>query len=407
MNAKNKTACSTQHRPRLLTILLGVTVALMAFNLRIPMASIGPLLPEAIKSTGLSSEGASFLTALPTICFGLFGPIGPTLARRFGIERVLLAALVVIAAGTVARGSATAEGLFSGQILACLGIAVVNVLLPGLVKRDFPRRVAFITGIYVMALCAGAGAAAAFTVPLYTYFGAHWAKALAAWAVPAVVATLLWFPFAIRSAHNLSLRSLRVRGLWKDALAWQLTLFMGLQSALAYIGFGWLAPMFRDRGLDATTAGWVLSINIFGQAISSLLAPSLATRGRDQRLINFLSASLAVAAFLACFYGSIHWAWMWSGLLGLAQGALFSVGLTMIALRAANVEVAGSLSSMTQTIGYLIASGGPFLAGIFRGLTGSWDGVAALVGIVGLVLAACGVGAGRAILVRVHSGAAA
>jgi CP family cyanate transporter-like MFS transporter len=153
MNAKNKTVCSTQHSSRLLAILLGVAVALMAFNLRIPIASIGPLLPEAIKSTGLSSGGASFLTALPTICFGLFSPVGPTLARRFGIERVLLVALLVIALGTAARGSATAGGLFSGQILACLGIAVVNVLLPGLVKRDFPRRVAFITGIYVMALC--------------------------------------------------------------------------------------------------------------------------------------------------------------------------------------------------------------------------------------------------------------
>lgn len=386
-------------------LLLAISLVLMAFVLRVPVASVGPVLPEAAHAIALSAAASSVLTTLPSLCFGIFSPLAAVLRRRIGIERGILAALLAIAAGTALRGIAEVPFLFGGQILACLGIAIVNVLLPGLVKQDFPGQAALMTGLYVTALCGGAAVAAAFTVPLRLALGGSWAGALAIWAIPAVIAAALWAPnlparFSATRAHRVV-----VRGLWRDALAWQLTLFMGLQSAFAYIGFGWLAPMLRDRGLSARQAGFVLAANVLAQAVSSLVAPTLATRRRDQRAINLVSVVVCTLGFEACIFGPVSLAWLASTAFGLAQGALFAVGLTMIVLRAADAPVAAELSAMAQTIGYSLASLGPLTAGLLRGATGNWNAVGVLGLAMGVALAAAGLGAGRAIQVRAVSAA--
>ena len=386
-------------------LLLAISLVLMAFVLRVPVASVGPVLPEAARAIALSAAASSVLTTLPSLCFGIFSPLAAVLRRRIGIERGILAALLAIAAGTALRGIAEAPFLFGGQILACLGIAIVNVLLPGLVKQDFPGQAALMTGLYVTALCGGAAVAAAFTVPLRLAFGGSWAGALAVWAIPAVIAAALWAPNLPARVSASRAHRIVVRGLWRDALAWQLTLFMGLQSAFAYISFGWLAPMLRDRGLSARQAGFVLAANVLAQAVSSLVAPTLATRRRDQRAINLVAVVVCTLGFEACIFGPLSLAGLASTAFGLAQGALFAVGLTMIVLRAADAPVAAELSAMAQTIGYSVASLGPLAAGLLRGATGNWNAVGALGLAMGVALAAAGLGAGRAIQVRAVSAA--
>lgn len=383
-------------------LLLGAGLLLMATNLRAAVTSLGPVLQEAVAATGLSPAGASLLTTLPTLCFALVAPAAPLFARRLGMERALLAAMLLLAAGAALRGVPDRVALFGGQVLACVAIGLVNVLLPGLVKRDFPGHVARMTGLYTMAFCLGAAGAAGATVPLASALGS-WSLALAVWALPAVLAAAVWAPLLPPAEEGARPARRAARALWTDPLAWQVTLFMGLQSALAYIVFGWLPALLRDRGLTAAAAGLVLSVSVVAQAAGALAAPALAVRGRDQRLANVAAVALTLGGLLGCFYAPLRWAWGCGVVLGLGQGALIALALTIIVLRSPDPWAAASLSGTAQGVGYLLASAGPMLAGLLRA-RGGWDGVALLsVAISGGAMAA-GLGAGRARLLGAERG---
>lgn len=220
-------------RPWLL--LLGLI--LVALNLRPALSSLAPLLADVSQSLGLSAAKAGLLTTLPVLCLGLFAPLAPVLARRFGAERVVLGILLTLAAGIILRSLVGEVGLFAGSLLAGASIGVIGVLLPGIVKRDFPKKAGAMMGVYTMALCLGAALAAGATVPLSKAFGDSWNIGLGFWALPALVAMLFWLP-QVGQKHGAHHVAYRVKGLLRDPLAWQVTLYMGLQSSLSYIVFG-------------------------------------------------------------------------------------------------------------------------------------------------------------------------
>lgn len=367
---------------------------MVAVNLRAAVSSVGPVLADIIREGGLTAGWASLLTSLPTLGFAFASPASPLLARRLGAERAVLVALGGLTAGLLLRGTGGAAGLFIGQALAAVGIGVINVLLPGIVKRDFSTRIALMTGLYSMAFCVGAACAAAATVPLAERLGG-WGAGLAVWAAPAALAALVWW--VCRPAERAAgpSRAYAVRGLWTDRLAWQVTVFMGMQSALAYTVFGWLAPILRDRGLGAVEAGLLLSVSVVAQAAGSLVGPALATRRASQSLANVLAMVAGMVGLLGCLYGPLSAVWLFAVVLGLAQGALIAIGLTIIALRAPDPLLAAHLSSMAQTVGYLLASAGPLVAGLLHGWTGGWGAVAFFSCVLGLVGCLAGLGAGR------------
>jgi CP family cyanate transporter-like MFS transporter len=376
---------------------LGVSLVLIALNLRPVFSSLAALLPEITHSTGVPPGIASLMTTLPVLCLGLFAPFAPGLAQRFGAERTILVLLIVLGLGTALRGLGTVPALLIGAALAGASIAVVNVLLPGLVKRDFPDRLALMTGLFTMALSAGAAAAAGLTVPLEQALGGSWPLALAAWAVPVGLVFLLWAPQALSVKPARRQAITRRPALWRSTLAWQVTLFMGLQSALAYCVFGYLAPILRERGLDGTTAGLVVSVSVISQCVACLLAPAIAVRQADQRLVNVACFALALVGLLACMFAPLSTIWPWATLLGLGQGSLIALAMTAIVLRSPDARVAAQLSSMAQSVGYMLASAGPLLVGVLRGATGSYNSAAPLFVTLALLGAWSSFGAGRAI----------
>ncbi|AHL35781.1 MFS transporter [Pseudomonas brassicacearum] len=393
-----------QQRPPLVCrpwlLLLGLI--LVALNLRPALSSMAPLLSEVSKSLGLSAAQAGLLTTLPVLCLGLFAPLAPVLARRFGAERVVLGILLTLAAGIILRSSFGQVGLFAGSILAGASIGVIGVLLPGIVKRDFAKQAGTMTGVYTMALCLGAAMAAGATVPLSEHLDQRWALGLGFWAIPALLAAVFWLP-QVGQKHGAHQAAYRVRGLLRDPLAWQVTLYMGLQSSLAYIVFGWLPSILIGRGLTPTQAGLVLSVSVIVQLISSLAAPWLATRGKDQRLAIVIVMLMALGGLFGCLYAPIEGLWGWAILLGLGQGAAFSLALTLIVLRSRDAHVAANLSSMAQGFGYTLASLGPFAVGVVHDLTGGWNALGWIFGLVGLGAIIAGIGAGRALYVGVSS----
>lgn len=379
-----------------LRVLLGLSLVLIAANLRPVFSSVSVLLPEIIEATGMSATGAGILTTLPVVCLGLFAPFAPRLAQRFGAERVLLFVLIVLTLGTAIRGIGSSASLYIGAILAGAAIATGNVLLPGVVKRDFPKTAAIMTGFYTMALCGGAAAAAGFTIPIEHMLGGSWNLALAFWAIPAALVLALWLPQALRAKHNVAHSGFKVIGLWKDKLAWQVTLFMGLQSSMAYVVFGWLAPILREQGLSATAAGGLVSFSIMVQVVTCLAVPSIAIRLKSQSLLNAalcICAALPLIGFLYLPQGSF---WILAALQGIGQGGLIAAAMMVIVLRSPDSHTAAHLSGMAQCIGYTLAAIGPLVVGMIHGATGSFAACGIFFALLGVGAAINGWGAGRA-----------
>lgn len=381
------------------SILMLLGLLMVGLNLRPALTSVSPMLAEIGTSLGLNSTGQGVLTTLPVLCLGLAAPIAPRAARRIGDEKTILLVLLILATALLIRPFSGVPGLFLGTGVAGGCIGVMGVLLPGLVKRDFPAHVGVMTGLYTMALCLGAAVAAGATEPLRVLLTGDWRWALAFWLTPALIAAAAW-SYQLRTAVGPQPRRIadrtRLRG---DPLAWQVTLFMGLQSSLAYSVFGWLPTILHDRGLSEVDAGLMLSLSIMLQLISAVVSPWIGGRGRDQRPVVAAIMALTWAGLLGCLYAPVGTLWLWAVVLGLGQGGAFSIALTLIALRAPDSRTAADLSGMAQGIGYTLASAGPLLVGLLHDMTGNWQSTGVLFSLIAAVALIAGLGAGRLRLV--------
>jgi CP family cyanate transporter-like MFS transporter len=373
-----------------------VALGLVALNLRPAVTSIGPLLDEISAYLGFDAAGKTLLTTLPVVCFGLASPVAPLLGRRFGAENMILAALVGLTVGCGIRLFPSTTMLYLSALIAGFSIGIMNVLLPGIVKRDFPDRVGAVTGFYTMMLCVGAGGAAALAPRIEQQFGTIWPTALAVWAVLAVIALPAWLPMR---AHFRSAPRGRTPGagnLWRNALAWQVTLYLGLCSASAYSVFGWGAKILQDRGMEKAHSGLMIGLSLLAQGVGAQLAPLLTGKSGDLRISSTLMQALGLIGLLGYLFSPLGLIWLFSILLGLGQGGAFAIALTMIAQRGGNPETAARLSGMSQSVGYLLgALAGPLAVGLVHGAFGGWPAVAVLFVVITIGSAIFGLGAGR------------
>lgn len=352
-------------------LFLAVGVIVLALNLRAPIVAVSPVLDTIRRDTGMSTAVAGLLTTLPLLCFGLLSPLAPRLGRRFGMESVLLAAVVAICAGTALRLVPSTVSLLAGTVVIGAGIAVANVLLPGLIKRDFGSRVGLMTGLYSMSLAIGASLAAGVTVPLSRITHTDWRTTLALWGLLAVLALVVWAPQVRR--HTAGAASAPpVRGLWRQPVAWLVTVFMGLQSLGFYVTTAYLPSILTTAGLSPAVAGWLLSLaNVLGIA-AAFVVPTVATRAGRAGLLVVLIAVLAAGGLAGLTLAPSAGAYLWVVLLGFAQTGAFALAVLFIVLRSPDGRHAAQLSSMAQSAGYLLAAIGPLALGSVHQVTGSW-----------------------------------
>ncbi|WLQ07681.1 MFS transporter [Arthrobacter oryzae] len=380
-------------------VYLGVCLVLIGLNLRTVFSSFAAVLPEIRSDAGLPGWAVVVLTTVPVTLLGVFAPLAPVLARRFGAERVLLGAMGVLTAGLLLRpldlpGAGHLPALLAGTAACGAAIALCNVLLPGLVKRDFPHRLGLMGGLYTTAICASAALGAGFTYPVFAESG-EWTAALWFWALPAAVVLVLFLPLAVRQRHPRHQAVADGVNVWRSAVAWQVTIFMVLQAMMSFSVFAWLAPILRERGVDGGTAGLIVSASIVLQMLGSLFAPALAARFRDQRAINTVVALMTGGGFALSIFGPLDFIWVWTGLLGLGQGSLTAVALTMIMLRTRDGHTAAHLSGMMQGVGYGVGSTGTLMVGQLHQATGSFAAAGVLFLVVGSLAALFGYRAGR------------
>ncbi len=365
---------------------------------------IGGILAVSFTAAGWSTATQAALAAVPVLSFAVFSGTAPMLARRLGEERVLGLALVLLVAGLVLRSAAPGVLLFPGTVLASCAIALVNVLLPSLIKRRRPDLAGLLTGLYLMTLTAGAVLGAAIAVPVFAAVGGSaWGGSglavrvtLGMWALPALAAALVWLP-------QLRFRTVPVPGegrgvltMGRFALAWQVMAFMSLQSLSYYATLSWFPTMFRDHGIGAAAAGNLQALMNVGNMVTGLIVPVLAHRLRDQRVLAASAVILIMAGLAGCAFGPNATVVLFVCLLGLGQGGAFGLSVYLFTARAADGHTAAALSGFAQGAGYLIASAGPLLIGFLHLTTGSWTiPVLVLLGAGGGQLIA-GLLAGRA-----------
>ena len=368
-------------------------VLAIALNLRAAITSLPPLFPELSARLHLAPAAVSALAALPVLAFGVFSAVAAPLSRRFGEERVLGGAVSLLAAGLILRGAAPGVLLFPGTALAAAAIALLNVLLPSLVKRRAPERAGLLIGLYLLSLSAGSILASLIAVPVYNASGGSVPLSLAIWALPALAAAVAWLPqlkyrTVPRPDPGPDVRSARLK-LSRNALTWQVTAFMGLQSLTFYATLSYLPTMFRDRGVSAGAAGTLLALTGVGGAAGSMLIPVLAHRARNQQALIAGTVAASAAGLAGAWFAPLGGDVAWALLLGVGQGASLGLAIFFTMARAPDPRTAASLSGFAQSVGYLVATTGPLVVGFLHSAIGGWTvPVAVLLVITGLQLIA-------------------
>jgi MFS transporter, CP family, cyanate transporter len=371
-----------------------VGVLLIAASLRAPFTQIAPLLSLIKADLDLSTVGAGALTTLPLLAFAIISPWSALIARKFGLEKALFGAMVTIAVGVTVRSGGNAVCLFLGTSTIGVGIAVGNVLLPSLVKRDFRHHVAALTGMYVLVMCLAAALASGIAVPLADDLG--WRSALASVLLLLLAAIAVWMPRAgAKTAPALNTVTPADGGkIWRSALAWQVTLFLGLNSTISYVVIAWLPTILTNSGYTPAEAGSLHGVMQLAQAIPGLVLGPIFRGMRGQRIAAVATSIFSGIALLGLL-ALPHLALVWVVLFGIGTGAGFILGLTFISLRTGNSQQAAALSGMAQCCGYSLAALGPMAMGAVHDALGGWYVPLALCSTLAGIAAITGALAGR------------
>lgn len=360
--------------------ILATGIILIGANLRAPITSLGPVLPNIQATLHLNGAAAGLLNALPLLLFAVLSLIAPGIGRRHGLERTLGAAIVAILLGTLLRSLWLPAGLWVGTILLSTGIAFGNVLLPGLVKRDFPDHAAGMIGLYAAAMAGMAGLSAGLAVPIAQLPFADWRWSLGAWAVLSLVTLLFWLPQMRAPQHHLSAAThgAPVISPWRHPIGWQVSLFFALHSLVFYSVVDWFASYASDAGVAPGTAGIYLLVYQVVAVATNLGSASLIRHFADQRLLGLACGTCLLIGTVGLLVRP-DLSLMWLIAAGLGAGIAMVTSLSLFALRTRDHHQAGTLSGMAQFIGYAGAAAGPLLVGVLHEATGAWTAPLALL----------------------------
>lgn len=406
--ARASTPPSTVGRgPRAGLLLVGVL--LLGANLRAGITAVGPVMPQIEEQVGLSAFQASLLVSLPLVAFAAVSPFAPRLAEALGLERTLGSALAVLAVGIVVRSIPGPGLIWVGTLLLGAAIAVLNVLIPSLIKRDWPQRIGPMTGVYQSVTALTAALASGLVVPIAGAVPSGWRFALGIWAGLAVIGVAVLLPWilgtasvraatpttnptsssaatptaaapppapapgrdAAASPSAPAARPDRAQLPLRSPLAWQVSLFMGLQSTIYYTMVTWLPAIQIANGASAVQAGWFhfafQACGLAGTLFSAFMIPRL----RAQSGLGILLAGAGLVGVLGLLLLP-GLSLLWALCAGFCTGGAIVLAMALFGLRTADYHQAAGLSSMAQSLGYVLAALGPVVIGLVKDATGSW-----------------------------------
>lgn len=410
---KNISLHSSESKP----FMLAIGIIFIAANLRSPLTAVGPVVDQIRNSLHISNTLAGMITTFPLFAFAGFSPFVPRLARKYGTGLVLFWSLVFLTFGIGLRSLFGEIGLFFGTAILGLSIAVGNVLVPSLIKRDFSKRVGLMTGIYNASMSLFGAIASGVSIPVAVKAGLGWEGALGIWAALSFIALILWIPQVKRgkqkttiledvvnsdnNARRVSMEKQAINEvhLWRSPLAWQVTIYTGLQSMVLYCMYAWLPNILISQGMKSGDAGWMLSLCQLSSLPMGLIGSVLAGRRSNQRAMTIVASLCVLSGLLGVFLGETRLEFIWMVLLGSGTALTFSMSLIFFNFRTQNADQAAGLSGMAQSVGYLLASFGPIIFGLLHDITDNWTLPLIILIAIAVICLFAGLGASRDLLV--------
>ena len=351
---------------------------LLATNMRAPIVALGAIAPVVKEALNISEIQIGWLGAVPMLGFALGALISPAIGKRFGLENTLIAMIALLTTGMILRTVIpTWTGFLMGTLLLTLAIGFANTLAAPVIKQRTPQHIPLITGLFSLTMTVTAGIVSGIVLPLSEQVGWQWA--LGGWTVLGIFALLIWLFLRVRlgsSNHQLVIstdKDASVISIWRTAFAWQIAVFMGLQSLLFYTVASFLPSILVSKGLSAVSAGQMGSVFQFMAPISILSLTWLINRGRPIQALAVFAAVLNVIGVLGISYLSTELAWLWSAMMGIGCSAIFTLSMMLFSLRTYTTNQSSELSGMAQAVGYLIAFFGPLGTGWLHEATDSWS----------------------------------
>ncbi|MGJ7587929.1 CynX/NimT family MFS transporter [Staphylococcus shinii] len=362
-------------------------IVFIASTLRAPLTSVGPVVDEIKQVMEINNSVAGILTTIPLIIFAIVSPFVSKVTARLTMSRTIFYSTMLLIVALYLRIAGDFTLFLIGTLILGVAIAFGNVVLPSYVKWYFPMQIGLATGIYsgTMNFTAGLGGGLSFPLSEITPLGFR--LSLSFWILFAIIAIILWIPKArkgvqLEKATAIADQQDRPKkvAITKSKLAWMVALTMGFQSMVFYTVVAWVPSILVDRGLDPSTAGYLLMLNQFSQVPMTFTFPIIASKLKDQRILVVIITALFLVGFSLFFTQSLVLLIIGIIIAGLAMGACFSLCMTFFSIRARTSDGSISLSGFGQSVGYLIAAVGPFLIGYLHDATESWNsGIIALI----------------------------
>ncbi|WP_145379621.1 CynX/NimT family MFS transporter [Staphylococcus cohnii] len=364
-----------------------LAIVFIASTLRAPLTSVGPVVDEIKHVMEINNSVAGILTTIPLIIFAIVSPLVSRVTSRLTMSRTILYSTILLIIGLYLRVAGDFSLFIIGTLVLGIAIAFGNVVLPSYVKWYFPMQIGIATGIYSGTMNFTAGLGGGLSFPLsQTPLGFR--LSLSFWIILGIIAIILWIPKARKGAklEKQTIDETQVKhhkkvNIIKSKLAWMVALTMGFQSMVFYTVVAWVPSILVDRGVDPSTAGYLLMLNQFSQVPMTFSFPIIASKLKDQRILVVIITILFLTGFGLFFAQSLVLLVIGMVIAGLAMGACFSLCMTFFSIRARTSDGSISLSGFGQSVGYLIAAIGPFLIGYLHDYTGNW-----ISGIIALLL---------------------
>lgn len=376
--------------------LLIIGVILVGANLRVPLTSAGALVSFIRDDFGISNALAGAITTLPLIAFALLSPFAPKIANKIGMERTIAISLALLIIGILIRSAGAIELLFTGTLLVGLGIAVGNVLIPGIIKMNFPFKIGLMTGLYAIVMNVFGALGSGLSIPIATSGSFGWRGSLVIWSGLVLITLLIWLPQLMKKHDTKKkINNQKIGGMLRSPLAWKITVFMGAQSLIFYTLITWLPTILTANGYDIHLAGWGVFIFQFASIPFTFIIPVIADRMKNQVMLAFVCSGLILAGIIGLLAGLSELSILWVVFLGIGNGSAFSLSMMFFTLRTKDGYEAAELSGMAQSLGYLLAAVGPVLVGGLQDITGSWTLPLAMMALFAIVMLIMGVASGK------------
>lgn len=350
-----------------------LVIASLAMTLRPTITATGPLLDEIILATNMSLQAASLLVVLPMFCMGVFPLLLPWIGRWLSENVWINGGLLAIALSGLWRfwlesGSALIISAFIGGS----GIAIVQTLAPGIVKRWYSRRVPLAMGIYSAALMIGGGGAAILSPLVARHYGS-WQAGLGVWLLVPVIALVLWFfrPTEAKEPKDDS----PALNFFGNRRAWLLAIYFGLANAGYACMIAWLPSYARSLGWSAQGSGELIGFMTIFQVLGALGLPALSGSRLDRRPWLWFAIGIQIIGFAGLIIMPSSLLLLWVALIGGGLGACFSLTLTVALDHIAKPKLAGALAAFVQGIGFIITAIAPYIAGMLREWSGNFQSV--------------------------------